>query len=491
MLKLDELSFIRHQLNIPVFAVIIAVIILTKHLLHRPKYPPGPPRWPFIGNILHLSLKGGWKPLTAFRETYGDLIFFNGLGSTVLVLNSLDAINDLLDKRANISSDRPIFTVAGELMGLNQSMGLIPYGEEWREQRKVAHMALSLAAVKKYHRLLELRLTMGTIIIATTYGISTESAQDEYIALAEETMKLVGKATVPGAYLCDLMPVLKHLPGWVPFRREAELGRIMMESCVNKPFQQVQSEISQGYAPPSLVGDILTSNEIAPRHLNTVKWAAGSLYGAGAESTYATVLTFIMAMALNPEKQRLAHAEMDRVVGLERLPRMQDRENLPYVSAIIKETARWHPVVPLGIARRTSVDDFFRGFYIPKGTIIIPNLWYCLFNTWSNFPHLTKAFIPERFLDTDHSHIDPASWNFGFGRRVCPGKALAENSVYILVASLLWTFTFAVDESEGLVPQFTENLVSYPKPFKCIISPRSASHRTLVQDAVSNAKQSQ
>lgn len=102
-----------------------------------------------------------------------------------------------------------------------------------------------------------------------------------------------------------------------------------------------------------------------------------------------------MAMALHPEKQAEVHAELDRIVGAQRFPQLQDRGHLPYLEAVIKETARWHPVLPLGtssqytemsipflidlidigIARVSKTDDYFRGFYIPKGTIVMPNVW--------------------------------------------------------------------------------------------------------------------
>lgn len=86
-----------------------------------------------------------------FTLDLGDLVFFHGLGNNVLILNSMEAITDLLDKRGNIYSHRPIFTVVGELMALGQSMPLLPYGAEWRAHRKLAHAALSQGAVKKYH----------------------------------------------------------------------------------------------------------------------------------------------------------------------------------------------------------------------------------------------------------------------------------------------------------------------------------------------------
>lgn len=81
-------------------------------------------------------------------------------------------------------------------------------------------------------------------------------------------------------------------------------------------------------------------------------------------------------MAKYPEVQVKIKEEFDRVVGSGRLPSMQDRPSLPYVNAAIKETTRWRVALPLSIARRTREDDFYEGYYIPKGTIVLPNVWF-------------------------------------------------------------------------------------------------------------------
>ena len=81
-------------------------------------------------------------------------------------------------------------------------------------------------------------------------------------------------------------------------------------------------------------------------------------------------------MALYPEIQRKAYDEIDRVVGKNRLPEIEDRDNLPYIDAIVKEALRWHPVAPMAFPHMTTEDDFFNGYLIPKGGLILANVWY-------------------------------------------------------------------------------------------------------------------
>ena len=82
-----------------------------------------------------------------------------------------------------------------------------------------------------------------------------------------------------------------------------------------------------------------------------------------------------MAIVSHPEVQKKAQAELDAVVGPDRLPDFADRDSLPYIDAILKETTRWHPVVPLGIPHKSFEDDVYDGYHIPAGTVLIPNCW--------------------------------------------------------------------------------------------------------------------
>ena len=91
-------------------------------------------------------------------------------------------------------------------------------------------------------------------------------------------------------------------------------------------------------------------------------------------------------MTLFPEVQLKAQEEIDRIVGTKRLPNFEDRANLPYVDAIVKEVLRWHPVAPIGVPHMTTEDDIFNGYLIPKGALILANIWY------SSIPHSLLLF---------------------------------------------------------------------------------------------------
>lgn len=124
-------------------------------------------------------------------------------------------------------------------------------------------------------------------------------------------------------------------------------------------------------------------------------------------------------MTLNPSAQRQAQNEIDSVVGQDRLPSIEDRGNLPYVSALIKEVLRCGPPAPLGIPHRVTKDDTYLGYSIPSDAILIANIWGIMHDA-EMYPDPMK-FSPERFL-SQKPQPDPRKYVFGFGRRVCPGE---------------------------------------------------------------------
>lgn len=91
------------------------------------------------------------------------------------------------------------------------------------------------------------------------------------------------------------------------------------------------------------------------------------------------IVACILAMVIHPEVQKKAQEELDRVVG-KRLPEFSDKESLPYISCIAWECLRWNPVTPFGLAHSVTEDDEYNGYRIPKGTTVLPNVWYATFS---------------------------------------------------------------------------------------------------------------
>lgn len=105
------------------------------------------------------------------------------------------------------------------------------------------------------------------------------------------------------------------------------------------------------------------------------KWSASSMYLGGADTTVSSLMTFFLAMTLFPEVQKKAQEELDNVIGGSRLPVTADREKLPYIEAVVKETHRWHPVAPMALPHCSTKEDVIRGYRIPKGALLLPNNW--------------------------------------------------------------------------------------------------------------------
>jgi cytochrome P450 len=172
-------------------------------------------------------------------------------------------------------------------------------------------------------------------------------------------------------------------------------------------------------------------------------------------------------MVANPEVQTRAQDELDAVVGRSRTPTFADAPSLPYIQALVKESLRWRPALPLGIAHATTEDDWYEGMFIPKGTICAANLWQCHHDP-AFYGDDAASFNPERFLDHDGKLVpgpaetrDDGHFTYGFGRRACVGKHMANDSLFIAMATVLWAARLerARDESGNEVPLDTETYV--------------------------------
>jgi len=252
-----------------------------------------------------------------------------------------------------------------------------------------------------------------------------------------------------------------------------------------EPYSMVQDQMKRGVAQPSLISRGLET-ELSEEDKDILMWTAGSLYAGGSHSTVAMLLSFFLTMVHYPLVQKKAQSELDSILSEGRLPKLTDRDSLPYIDCILQELMRWKPVTPIA-AHSSSIDDVYKGIHIPAGSVVMANAWaYTHDEETYDRP---DDFIPERFLQPGVP--DPRTMIFGFGRRDCPGIHLVDNLLWMVIASTLSVYDILPEldkDGEPVLPstEYSTGLVPGPLPFECRIVPRFPNSLDLVSQAVAS-----
>ncbi|KAJ6508744.1 cytochrome P450 [Mycena sanguinolenta] len=504
-------------MNYSSLALLASVVLLLRflqkffnswHHRHLP-FPPGPTPFPLIGNFHDLPTKFSWLTYAKWGTQYGsDLVHASALGQHIVIVNSVQAGNELFEKRSHIYSDRPVITMI-ELMGWESNVGFMPVGDRWRKHRRMLqqHFRRDMSRnyhpiqMKKIHQLLlgllsspqdfreHLKTFAAAVIMATLYQYEVQSKNDHFVALSENALKKLSESVFPGAAAVNTFPVLRYLPSWMPgagFQRFAAESRQLTKEMREVPFEFVKRNMRDGVDSRSVVARLLEENQARGRDDEVaIQEVAAVAYGAGADTTASALATFFLAMAVHPDIQRKAQTEIDTVVGDHRLPGFEVRSSLPYVEAVYREVLRWRPVLPLGVAHASSVDDIYNGYFIPKGATVISNIWAM---TRDESIYLKPdQFNPDRFFTADGKlNDDDTILAFGFGRRLCVGRHTADASVWGTIVSVLSTFNIAkakdaTGKEINIDLDYSDAMVSHPEPFECSITPRSETASSLVQ----------
>ncbi|KII83024.1 hypothetical protein PLICRDRAFT_47437 [Plicaturopsis crispa FD-325 SS-3] len=473
--------------------------------------PPGPKPLPILGNILQMPTRSEAQVYDKWGREHGSsLIHLNIAGTPMIVINSAETANDLLERRSLIYSGRPSTVMAFELMGWHWHLAALPYGEEFRTGRRLFHREFNPQASLRF-RPLQLDVThdllrrlvvspdqysehiihmAGTSIISVAYGMKVKPHDDPYIAAAELANRSLVAALSPGSFYVDYLPFLRYVPEWMPgagFKAKAREWRGHTENVLNMPYDKAKKDYLDGTSTVSFVSQCLEAlsassgdkKDIASEE-HAIKAAAASMFNAGVETTASIIKSAILAMLRNPEVQAKAQKELDEVIGHGNLPDFSHENVLPYVGAVVKEVMRWGAILPLGLPHLVTEEDAYNGYRIPANSIVVSNIWAMLHDE-NVYPN-PSAFDPERFLSSDGqldpTVPDPALALFGFGRRICPGRYMGLASIWITIASLLAAFDIekAVDIDGSYIEPSDEcipGIVACPVPFKASIKPRS------------------
>lgn len=403
-------------------------------------------------------------------------------------------------------------TMINELMGWDFSFGMMRFGGNWKRHRKMFSNHFRPSNIPTYHHVLracshdllndliespgDLKNHLRHVVTKSTtqimYGMTVAKRDDHYKSVAENAFEAMTNAASPGAFLVDVFPLLRHVPAWFPgagFRRKAREWKKLTAEMVDMPYSAAQEAMMNGNASSCFVTNVTKQLEISGIHkeeYQVLRNCAGLGFAAGVQTTSNSLLSLFLAMMLYPSSQRRAQEDLDRVcVG--RLPDFRDRPLLPYIDALCVELTRWGIVSPLGVPHMATKDDIYNGYFIPAGTLVIGNIWAMAHNE-TTYPEPFE-FKPERFLSRDGRTCfvsGPSTEAFGFGRRKCAGRFLADAQLFITVASILKVFRIETSpETPNSRPAyedlFTCGMESHPVPFKCSITPRRKNAVDLVK----------
>nr|AHK06534.1 putative cytochrome P450 [Puccinia horiana] len=320
--------------------------------------------------------------------------------------------------------------MTSEYVSKGLRLTFMPYHDLWRRQRKLLHLLTQPKAATSYQPIqsqesAQLCLDIlnnpsehwkhsqryaGSTVLQIAFNRRALDITDPAITKMREVNQKMVQTAVPGRYLIDSIPILRHLPQFLsPWK---QYGNQLFNETLDL-FGELYRKVSQHPHPSSSTCFVARIESLKKSYQLTDDQAiflAGAMFGAGSDTTADAIETFIFACAANPDKVAKAQEELDRVVGRERLPEFSDEE-------------------ALGLAHMTTEDDEYEGYFIPKGTAIVANHWSI---------HLDEAtykepekFIPERFIDPHTGSLIGTRWSvyghhaFGFGRRICPGLYIA------------------------------------------------------------------
>ncbi|EIN08308.1 cytochrome P450, partial [Punctularia strigosozonata HHB-11173 SS5] len=410
-------------------------------------WPPEPPTLPVVGNLHLLSPTVTHLQFTKWTKIYGE-IFSLTLGPGVMVvLSSSHAVREILDKQSAITGSRPP-SHFDDILHEGKYLAICPSSNEWRLLRKAANSLLT-----------------------------PQSAQRQIPIQRAESLQLMH----------DVLKVPERT--WWHLRRTANSSIFSVLWGKRAP----KDRVSGGrYTDLDCFMDNVIRRQEELELTDEMAALLGTVLLEGASDTTPTLLqSFLLLVTAHPEVQRKLHDEMDSVVGVGRVPNPNDFQNLPYLQATMRETHRFRPVFPIGIPHYTLEDVIYGKYTIPKGSVLAVNLWG-IYHDPEVFedPH---TFNPDRYMQSEFG-VKPAindtlfrhSLPCGVGRRICPGRHVAEQATRIQAADLIWGFEFTANEPLDL-NAYEPGIVMASKPFKVCIKPRSMHHGEIIESGFADA----
>ncbi|XP_043702381.1 cytochrome P450 81Q32-like [Telopea speciosissima] len=484
-------------------AFFLAFFLLSKQLFpNRKNLPPsGPLSFPIIGH-LYLLKKPLHHNLARVAAQYGPIVLLNFGSRRVLHVSSPSAAEECFTTNDIVFANRPNLLV-GKYLGFDSTiLSLASYGQHWRNLRRLTTLEIfSSTRLQMFSKIRtnEVRSLLRRLVVAENSSKTVEMKSTFFeLTLNNMMMMIAGKryygdnggdldkarqfqelveeifGAAGASNLVDFLPLL----WWVGFNGlEKKLLRLQRkrDQFMQELIEEHRLARTQSKDDKSLIDVLLSLQENDPKYYTDeiIIGIIQVLLNAGTDTTAGT-MEWAMSLLLNhPEVLKKAQVEIDTIVGQDRLLNESDVANLPYLHCIINETLRLYPAGPLLIPHESSEECIVGGFTIPRGTMLLVNLW-AIHKDPKLWEEPTK-FRPERMEGIGGVRDGYKLMPFGSGRRSCPGEGLALRVVGLTLGSLIQCFDWErIDEELVDMTEGAGLTLPKAKPLEAKCKPRPA-----------------
>ncbi|CAI7579982.1 unnamed protein product [Penicillium pancosmium] len=330
------------------------------------------------------------------------------------------------------------------------------------------------------------------VVLSSVFGQRGAEFESPKVRALYHVQEQFTRILEPGATPpVDAFPWLRYLPSvFASWKAKAKNIRAEQRALYFGLLEETKARIAKGATTGSFMERVLQDQQKIGLDDEHVAYLGGILMEAGSDTTSSTVLSYLLGVIGNPTALAKAQEELDSICGTERSPNMDDLGKLPYLRACMNETLRWRPVAPGGVPHMLMQDDYYEGYYLPKGTLVFANAWSV--HREKEVYDEGDSFIPERFLNNKFGSLDEeeandhrrTTYSFGAGRRVCPGQRLAENSLMLNMAKITWGFDISAKNHAvdlDVKTAYTDGFVFSPQRFPVNITARTEKHRKVFE----------
>lgn len=463
-------------------AFLVVVWVLIKQFKTDPKLPPGPKPLPIIGNIHQLG-KLPHRSFYDLSKIYGPVMYLRlGFLPCVVVSNS-EMAKEILRTHDLVFANRPATAAGKHIAYNNKNIGLASYGPYWRLMRKlcvhellsakrfesfkpVRQEEVSLAMKSMWERSKEgtVRVNISTSLLDITSAIiwrmltGTRFDVDDVTGRGGELKLMVREiiGTLSAVNIGDFFPSIDwmDLQGLKKRMVNAHnffdkiVGRIIDDHIEqNKMALEEKKESAKDVLDVLL--DVKDSKTLDIEFDNdNIKAVLFDLFIGGMETTATSMEWAITALLRHPRCAKKLQAEIDSVVGKDRMVSESDLPNMHYLQCVMKESLRLHMPGPLLLPHQNNeaVTIGPQGYVIPAKTKVFVNAWAISRdpNVWKD-PH---DFKPERFEGNksfDYQGQEFDMLPFGIGRRGCPGIHMAIGQFSFVLATFWHCFDWRLE----------------------------------------------